>query len=173
MSTASPLTKAVLVAVFVAYLLVLVGSALGGTVVTDPLREALTRPVEKVLGIHQTWPMFEVAPRRTVWLEIEVTRPDGAVERVDYLPGRPDPQGIRATYDRLGKFQRQASSKRRERVRMGIVRWVCRSERAAGRDVAKVQMIKYTSRTPPPGSGRVPRSDFHVRREAFKRWNCP
>ncbi|MEO0602096.1 MAG: hypothetical protein AAF211_11715 [Myxococcota bacterium] len=159
-------------AVLVGYLLVVVGSALGGHPLTDGLRNQVTRPVEKLLGIHQTWPMFATAPRGTRWLELHAERRDGSRAVLDALPGRPDPYGLRITYDRLGKLQRNAAATRRKKLREGLVRWMCRREAAAGRPLRKVQPVRGSTQTPPPGSGRKRREDLFVSHERFGRWNC-
>lgn len=167
-----PLNRTLSYGVLAVYLLVVIGSALGGNPVTDALRVNVTRPVEKVFGIHQTWPMFAKAPRRTVWLTLHGERADGGRETLDVLPGRPDADGFRATYDRLGKLQRNAAAPHRKKLRMGIVRWVCRTEKARGRPLRKLQPVRRESITPAPGTGRIPRDAFAVTERGFERWNC-
>lgn len=165
-------TRAVLYGVAVLYGLIIAGSVGQDLAIGKALRDNVTRPFEKVLGVHQTWPMFRVAPRETTWLTVHGVRRNGQAEVLDVLPGEPDPNGIRATYDRLGKLMRNAAVHRREKLRMGIVRWVCRTEKAAGDPLHTVQLRRHDARTPPPGSGRVARETFDVEHERFKRWNC-
>lgn len=168
----SRLVRVVLYGVLVLYGLVASGSIASRIGPGQALRDGLTRPFEKTLGIYQTWPMFRVAPRQTQWLTLRGTRRDGSTVDLDVLPGRSDPHGTRLTYDRLGKLQRNAASERREKLRMGIVRWVCRTEEAAGRPLRTLTFTRHRADTPPPGSGRVLREQFDVRTRPFKRWNC-
>ncbi|MEN0061749.1 MAG: hypothetical protein AAGA48_06330 [Myxococcota bacterium] len=164
--------RVLLYGVLAAYLLVIVGSALGGNAATDALRDHVTRPLEQVLGIHQTWPMFASVPRRTEWLTAHGQRQDGGEVTLEALPGRPDDQGVRWTYDRLGKLQRNAAVERRKKLRMGIVRWLCRREKAIGQPLSKLQLVRHRSQTPKPGGPSTPRSAFFESRREYSRWNC-
>ena len=83
-----------------------------------------TVPWEKVLGAHQTWPMFVEPPRRTSWLRYEGDTDEGAVP-LHPLPGEPPADGVIWFYDRLGKLERNAVSAKREYLRTSIVRGVC------------------------------------------------
>ncbi|HHO53513.1 MAG TPA: hypothetical protein ENK18_22250 [Deltaproteobacteria bacterium] len=134
---------------------------------------AWTEPWEKVLGVHQNWPMFAYAPRQTTWVELIGHREDGTQVPIPLLPGELEPGWFMTGYVRAGKLQRNAEPERRERLRMALVRWSCRHQVAQGDPVRRVSVIGAERQTPAPGTYQLPRSDWPVNREDLGRWNCP
>jgi len=153
------------------FLLVMWGSAMRYTPFGPPVRE-LTRPIERSLGIHQTWPMFGSPPRTTVWLEPKGILDDGERIRLEPLHPIPDPNGVIRRYHRRHKFTRNAVAEKRDYLRAAMVRRYCREAKASGVDLRKIQMDRVTLVTPPPYSEYTPRSTWRAEVKTLETWNC-
>ncbi len=161
--------RALLSLVVSVHLLAMAGSALRYTPVGPPLRE-LTRPWEQFLGVHQTWPMFGVAPRHTHDLVMRGRLAGGEEVALPELGGRADPQAVLWRYQRRNKLMRNAVS--RKYLRASFVRWQCREAKAAGLPLRQVLMDRVTVATPPPRASGLPRSEWPTKRTHLETWNC-
>lgn len=155
----------------VTHLLAMTGSALRHTPLGPPIRE-WTRPWEQFLGVHQTWPMFGVAPRTTLQLEMEGRLGDGTTIDLPGLGGRTDPQGVIWRYSRRNKLMRNATAPSRKYLRASFVRWQCREASAQGLPLREVLMSRTLTDTPRPGSHAGHRSTWRVRSPFLETWNC-
>ncbi len=148
--------------VVLVHLLAMAASALR----VDALR-AVTMPWEKVLGVHQTWPMFVNPERRTVWIRVVGEREYGTPVEIPALSGRPP--AVIWTYDRRDKLVRNAVSSKREYLRTAIVRWACRQDPRLERVAVERRFVRT------PAFGRYddrPRHDWPVH-GGRDEWNCP
>ena len=131
----------------------------------------LTEPWEKVLAVHQTWPMFSVPPKSTNWLEIHGL-PRAGGQRVPFEPlvGEPPHDGVVWVYARAGKLERNAVAKKRDYLRASMTRMLC----AAHPEMKAIHFERATRRTPTPRFGHafVPRPDWRVTRSKLETWNC-
>lgn len=124
-------------------------ASVGSVVVDTPVGRAIrtvTRPWEKALGVHQTWPMFGSPPRATVTLRFVAVTADGAEREVAVLPGEPDPDSVVWFYDRGAKLERNAAEDKRDSLRESLVRYVCRHDPTA----ARVRIERVVRRSPVP-----------------------
>lgn len=129
----------------------------------------MTKPWEKVLGVHQTWPMFVSPPRATSWLTFTGIRADGTEEVLRPLDGEPDVSGVVWVYSRRGKLERNAVADKREYLRTSVVRAEC----AAHPDFTHIRVDRVTQRTPAAWrTGPADRSTWPQSTEALKRWRC-
>jgi hypothetical protein len=145
-----------------------VGSVLNETPVGDTIR-VVTRPWEKRLGVHQTWPMFGSPPRGTTTLRFIGRRGDGSEVELDVLPGEPDPNGVIWMYERGAKLERNASETKRDYLRGSLFRYACRTNDG----VDRVRIERVTRRSPKPGSTDVgPRDTWKVSSEKLHDWKC-
>ena len=144
-------------------------ASLGQETAVGAALRAVTEPWEKVLGVHQAWPMFADPPRATAWLEYTGIGKDGARLPLDPLPGEPPFDGVILLYDRLGKFERNAVSPKREYLRTAVVRAAC----AADPRLRKVAIARHSRRTPLAWHyDPTPRSAWPVRTDLESTWNC-
>jgi hypothetical protein len=151
------------------HLLAMAGSALRYTPVGPPIRE-LTRPYEQLLGVHQTWPMFGVAPRSTHTLHMSGLTPDGTEVALPSLGADVRLDGVLWRYQRRNKLMRNAVS--RKPLRASFVRWQCRTAAERGVDLAQVVMRRHSVHTPPPTVRGQPRSTWKTETTRLETWNC-
>ena len=131
----------------------------------------VTKPWEKVLAVHQTWPMFAVPPTATHWLELRGLRRDGGPEvPLRLLPGEPPHDGTVWVYARHGKLERNAVAKKRDYLRASFTRVLC----AAHPELKAIRFDRVDRRTPPPAFGAAfrPRPDWPTSRQRLETWNC-
>ncbi|MBX2797701.1 MAG: hypothetical protein KTR31_08540 [Myxococcales bacterium] len=169
-----PVGRAVLSVVLLCHLLAMAGSLLTPTPL-GPVVRTVSMPWEKVLGVHQNWPMFVTPPRTTRWIEVQGVRADGSRLPLNLLPPEPPRDAARWVYDRRGKLARNTVSSSRKRIRMAVVRWACRTQRQAADPIRQVALIRYGRVTPPPSEAAAagPRTDWELQRKEFTTWNCP
>jgi hypothetical protein len=138
------------------------------------LFHGLTDPWQWTVGMHQNWDMFVPDPRlETSWLEVEGVRPDGSRVPIAMPHGVPDPQGVILLYDRSGKLERNAISKKRDGLRASFTRWACREHAAAGDPLAEIVFTKASQATVPPAErASRPRAGWPVRRTPLEGWRC-
>lgn len=163
-----PIVVRVLLSAWVAWhLLAMAGSALRDT----PLGavRAVTRPYEQLLGVHQTWPMFGTAPRRTHVLRMSGRLDDGTEVPLPATGGEPD-FGPILRFNRRNKFLRNAVSKKY--LRASLVRWQCRTARAQGAPLRQVLMDRETWTTPAPTAQGGMRGTWAHEITHLETWNC-
>jgi hypothetical protein len=154
--------------VIVVHLLAMAASMARETPPGAALR-AVTMPWEKVLGVHQTWPMFAEAPRATNWLVLTGLTSDGTEVPIHALSGEPGHDGLIWVYDRLGKLERNAVSKDREYLRASVVRGVC----ATVPEIVLLRIDRVTRRTPHfRGELADERSTWPTDVDLTKTWRC-
>lgn len=128
---------------------------------------------EKALGVHQNWPMFAPNPRlSTTWLHLIGEYRDGTERVIPFAIGRPDDRSPVWVYDRGGKFERNATAKKRTYLRRGVMRDLCRDAAARGEDLHHVRFESHAMGTPPPGVAALPRSERPVSRVQLSRFVC-
>lgn len=139
-----------------------------------PAGEALrtvTKPWEKVLAVHQTWPMFAVPPRSTNWMRVwGEPSAGGPMVPLHPLPGEPPHGGVIWVYARGGKLERNAVAKKRNYLRSSMARALCREHP----ELASIQFERATRHTPPPrfGTSFLPRPDWNVSTTSFETYRC-
>jgi hypothetical protein len=132
---------------------------------------AVTMPWEKVLAVHQTWPMFAVPPTATGVLQVRgVPMGGGPMVELQPLPGEPPFDGVVWVYARAGKLERNATSKKRDYLRASLTRSLCRRHP----ELAAIRFDRVSRRTPPPrfGAPFLPRRAWGVTSTHLEQWNC-
>ncbi len=131
-----------------------------------------TKPWEKVLGVHQTWPMFAVAPTSTNLLRPRgVPRHGGElVDLPGLLPGEPPMDGVIWVYSRGGKVERNAVAGKRDYLRQSFARYLC----AEHPELKAIRFDRWTRRTPPPRFGRsfLPRPEWVIQDTELETIGC-
>jgi len=153
------------------HLVAMAASALRNLPPGAALRE-WTRPYERTLGVHQTWPMFGSPPRSTRWLVFHGLTDDGQLVDLPQLLAPPDPESVIWRYQRRNKFLRNATADKRKYLRAAMVRWHCRQGQQAGLDLRQIHIERFTVRTPSPFTDHGPRATWPVHSEIIERWNC-
>ena len=129
----------------------------------------VTDPYQWTFGLHQNWPMFAPNPRlETAWLVVQgqVAADDSWVD-LELPHGTPDPEGPILLYDRSGKLERNAIS--RKHLRASFVRWYCRRHTP---ELQAVRIDRLRQRTPAPGSQPGARATWKVERDTLEEWRC-
>ena len=144
-------------------------SALEGAPGVASLRDWLTLPYERLIGVHQNWTMFVPdAPRSTTWMEATGFR-GGIASPVEMPEGAPEP-GFKFLYSRAGKFERTAADEKP--LRASLVRYLCRRAAEEGAAYDEIQFDRLTVRTPRPADRTAPREQWPVERKRIERWRC-
>lgn len=129
-----------------------------------------TDPYQWRVGVHQNWTMYAPNPRlSTTWLEYTGIHDDKSEVPLELFIGRPDPLGIQTHYEREGKLERNAVS--RKHIRASFVRWYCRTSKEAGKGLRQIRVEKVAVHTPPPEDFK-PRSEWRETRNVLETWNC-
>ncbi|MEZ4317144.1 MAG: hypothetical protein R3F61_06560 [Myxococcota bacterium] len=128
----------------------------------------LTDPYQWTFGLHQNWPMFAPNPRlETAWLEMEgKLASDGSYVPLVLPHGMPDPHGSIVLYDRSGKLERNAIT--RKHLRAAFVRWFCAKTEP---ELQAVRIWRIRQPTPKPGTPG-PRESWPVHRDELEEWRC-
>lgn len=129
-----------------------------------------TDPYQWRVGVHQNWTMYAPNPRMsTSWVEYTGVRDDKSELALALPIGRPDPNGIQWWYEREGKLERNAVS--RKHIRASFVRWYCRTQQEKGDPIRQIRAEEVAVHTPPPGDWR-PRTEWRETRKKLETWNC-
>lgn len=154
------------------HLLAMAGSMFRETPIGTAIRD-ITKPYEKVLGVHQTWTMFVPnAPRSTQWAEAIGVLPSGEHVLMGSLAD--NTTSFTWQYDRFGKFERNVLPEKKGALRTGYTRALCRMAAEEGVDLRGVVLVKNTQPTPPPSErGDVARSAWPIDQREFRERPCP
>lgn len=170
------ITRTLYTAFLAFHLLAMTGSIFQGVAPINEVRKVLTRPYERTIGVHQNWTMFVPNPAQsTTWFRaIGEPRSDPGTElELEVLHGRPDPEGVILHYARKNKFDRNMTAKRRDELRAGYVRYLCRIHKEQGVPMSHIAFDAMRMQTPPPGErGEVARSAWPVNTTRLERWRC-
>ena len=153
--------------------LVVVASVTKDTPIGQTLR-VVTKPYEQFLGVHQTWTMFAPnAPRESTWVEAIGVTTSGVKVPVGTFTGAPDPSELNLVYNRMGKFERNVTKKKKGSLRRGYARGLCRMLAAEGiTDIEGISFVLFRSPTPPPSERDVPRDQWPVIRHDYAVRSC-
>ena len=128
---------------------------------------------EKRLGVHQNWPMFAPNPRMsTTWLHLIGEYADGSERVIPYGVGKPDARAPKWIYERSGKYERNATAKKRRILRRGITRDLCRDAHANHEGLKFVRFESHSVRTPLPGKATLPRDQRRTSKVQLSRFKC-
>ena len=154
--------------------LVVLGSVMSKTPLGETIR-LVTKPYEKFLGVHQTWTMFAPnAPRESTWVEAIGVTTSGEKIPVGTFTGEPVLDELRLVYNRMGKFERNISKKKKGSLRRGYARGLCRLARADGiEDLDGISFVFFRSATVPPSRRAAePRDTWPVDRHDYAVRSC-
>ncbi|MCD2187018.1 hypothetical protein [Actinomycetospora soli] len=138
-----------------AFLIVLLAAVLSINMPTSALKSLVapwTYPALATLGLNQTWGVFSPDPRAdTSFVIARVVYLDGTIRDRGFDVDR----GAEALRDyRWRKYEEQLWAGRQARAAwLPYARWLTASDRAEGRPVREVQIIKRTRTSLPPGPG--------------------
>ena len=153
--------------------LVVVASVTKDTALGQTIR-VVTKPYEQFLGVHQTWTMFAPnAPRESTWVEAIGVTTSGEKVSIGTFTGRPDAADLNLIYNRMGKFERNISKKKKGSLRRGYARGLCRLAAADGvADLDGISFVLFRSPIPPPEGRQVPREQWPVQRHDYAVRSC-